>query len=185
MKAAVGISACLGPMKNRIEISGGIEDASSQLILPASTSSRAYSHITESVGALVRPAMNYSEEDYDDDEETSASSKETQSRDVNIIETGDMMKVTQVLEDAIIDALEGDGYSLRLKFEYIKIGIMVLACSLALVAQFYPLPFPQNRVLLGICSIGYFVLSGIFQLYVTFVEKDQLCIIEVRFIVEV
>jgi signal peptidase complex subunit 2 len=49
---------------------------------------------------------------------------------------------------------------------------MVAASVAALIAQFYPLPFPANRWLLGACAATYFLLSGVLQFMVTFLDKD-------------
>jgi len=42
----------------------------------------------------------------------------------------------------------------------------------AMVAQFYPMPFPDSRPLLGVCCAAYFTASSILQLIVTYIEKD-------------
>ena len=33
----------------------------------------------------------------------------------------------------------------------LKLGIMTFACAVALLAQFFPMPFPESRVYVGIC----------------------------------
>jgi hypothetical protein len=48
----------------------------------------------------------------------------------------------------------------------------VVACLFAMVAQFYPMPFPDSRPLLGTCCVAYFASSTILQFIVTYVEKD-------------
>jgi len=53
-----------------------------------------------------------------------------------------------------------------------KMYIMASASTSALVAQFYPLPFPDNIWLLGVCVAIYFFLSGVLQYMVTFLDKD-------------
>ena len=50
--------------------------------------------------------------------------------------------------------------------------IQVVACLFAMVAQFYPMPFPDSRPLLGVCCAAYFTASSILQLIVTYIEKD-------------
>lgn len=55
-----------------------------------------------------------------------------------------------------------------------KLLIMALASAAALVAQFAPVPFPDNRALLGVCVVIYFALSGVLQYIVTFLDKDIL-----------
>jgi len=51
-------------------------------------------------------------------------------------------------------------------------AIMTAASVSALVAQFYPLTFPDNIWVLGVCVVIYFALSGVLQFMVTFMEKD-------------
>jgi hypothetical protein len=51
-------------------------------------------------------------------------------------------------------------------------AIMVVSSVSALVAQFYPLTFPANRILLGVCVAVYFFLSGVLQVMVTFLDRD-------------
>jgi hypothetical protein len=53
-----------------------------------------------------------------------------------------------------------------------KMAIMIVSCAAALVSQFYPLPFPDNRMLLGVCVVIYFVLSGVLQFMVMFLDRD-------------
>ena len=53
-----------------------------------------------------------------------------------------------------------------------KMAIMIVSCVAALVSQFYPLPFPENRMLLGVCVVIYFLLSGVLQFMVTFLDRD-------------
>ncbi len=55
-----------------------------------------------------------------------------------------------------------------------KMSIMALASVSALVAQFYPLTFPDNIWLLGVCVVIYFFLSGVLQYMVTFLDKDNI-----------
>lgn len=53
-----------------------------------------------------------------------------------------------------------------------KMLLMLLASISALVAQFYPLAFPLNRLLLAVCTAVYFALSGVLQAMVTFFDRD-------------
>ena len=51
---------------------------------------------------------------------------------------------------------------------------MFLSCLVGCVAQFYPLPFPDNRYLLGACFFLYFALSGLYQYYIWYIERDYI-----------
>ena len=91
------------------------------------------------------------------------------------IETGDSVKVKQVLDDATIKAIiEGGGYEANFSWENTKLLLMFISCVFAMVAQFYPLPFPISRPLLAVCCAAYFVISTVLQYFVTFVDKDTI-----------
>mmetsp|Transcript_36059 Transcript_36059/g.71767 ORF Transcript_36059/g.71767 Transcript_36059/m.71767 type:complete len:206 (+) Transcript_36059:81-698(+) len=91
------------------------------------------------------------------------------------IETGDSVKVKQVLDDATIKAIiEGGGYEANFSWENTKLLLMFISCVFAMVAQFYPLPFPTSRPLLAVCCAAYFVISTVLQYFVTFVDKDTI-----------
>jgi signal peptidase complex subunit 2 len=51
-----------------------------------------------------------------------------------------------------------------------------------MVAQFYPMPFPDSRPLLGVCCAAYFIASSVLQFIVTYIEKD--CIMTTNPILE-
>lgn len=52
------------------------------------------------------------------------------------------------------------GYTENYYWDNIKLLLMVVACAFAMVAQFYPMPFPKSRPLLGVCCIR--SVSGLF-----------------------
>mmetsp|Transcript_15892 Transcript_15892/g.14377 ORF Transcript_15892/g.14377 Transcript_15892/m.14377 type:complete len:198 (+) Transcript_15892:48-641(+) len=90
----------------------------------------------------------------------------------HVIETGDSVKVKQVFDDSLIDAIVKYGYEANYSSENLKILLMLLSCIFAMTAQFYPIPFPQSRPLLGVCCAAYFILSSILQFIITFIDKD-------------
>lgn len=90
------------------------------------------------------------------------------------IETGDSVKVKQVLDDATIKAITEGGYEANYSWENIKLLMMFVACVFAMVAQFFPMPFPDSRPLLAVCCAAYFIISTILQYIVTFVDKDTI-----------
>lgn len=92
----------------------------------------------------------------------------------HIIETGDSIKVKQVLDDACVEAVKTYGYEANYTSENLKLFLMFLSCVFAMLAQFYPIPFPKSRPLLGVCCAAYFVLSTILQFIVTFIDKDTI-----------
>jgi len=90
------------------------------------------------------------------------------------IETGDSVKVKQVLDDATVEGIKGAGYNINYKWENFKLFLMFISCVFAMLAQFYPIPFPKSRPLLGSCCAMYFILSGILQFIVSFIDKDTI-----------
>lgn len=94
----------------------------------------------------------------------------------HVIETGDSVKVKQVLDDATMEIIREAGYSINYSSENLKLFLMFLSCVSAMVAQFYPIPFPKSRMLLGACCAAYFILSSILQFIISFVDKDTILI---------
>lgn len=85
------------------------------------------------------------------------------------------MKLKQVLDESVAGTfLEVIGLPEDHRLDNIKITIMTVACLFAVVAQFSPIPFPESRMMLGICCCAYFTLSGILQLILTFLDKDAI-----------
>ena len=100
-------------------------------------------------------------------------SKEDEDPPINV-DTGDSVKVKQTLDEAVVKAVLDHGYEEHHSLDNAKLLLMLVACSFAMVAQFWPIPFPASRPLLGVCCSMYFVLSGILQLVVWFVERDAI-----------
>jgi len=92
----------------------------------------------------------------------------------HVIETGDSVKVKQVLDDATMEIIREAGYNINYSSENLKLFLMFLSCVSAMVAQFYPIPFPKSRILLGACCAAYFILSSILQFIISFVDKDTI-----------
>jgi len=89
------------------------------------------------------------------------------------VDLGDMVKLKQVLDEAVASAVlehVDEEYS----WDNFKLLVMFLACCFAMVAQFAPIPFPESRPVLGVCGSAYFLLSGILQFIITFVDKDTI-----------
>jgi len=112
------------------------------------------------------------------------------------VDTGDVIKLKQILDEtvanaflekSVLDELNGinglERVSLGFKEDHrlnnLKLILMTIACSFAMVAQFAPLPFPDSRYVLGGCCAAYFVLSGLLQLVVTFWDKDCIMVTKV------
>jgi len=94
------------------------------------------------------------------------------------IETGDSVKVKQVLDDATIKAITEGGYEANYSWDNMKLLLMALACVFAMVAQFFPIPFPASRPLLAVCCAAYFIISSVLQYIITFVDKDTILFVK-------
>ncbi len=90
------------------------------------------------------------------------------------VDLGDMVKLKQILDEAVAAALLDKYLEEDYRLDNIKLAIMIAACLFAVVAQFAPLPFPDSRPILGACCCCYFILSGILQLITTFIDKDSI-----------
>ena len=94
----------------------------------------------------------------------------------HVIETGDSVKVKQVLDDATTETLIENGFQPNYFWENLKLFLMFLSCVFAMIAQFYPIPFPDSRPLLGFCCAMYFILSTVLQGMITYIDKDIIMI---------
>jgi signal peptidase complex subunit 2 len=99
------------------------------------------------------------------------------------VDTGDIVKLKQVLDESVaasvlqatrIDGSPANHVNLpeNKHNDNVKLVLMTLACIFALIAQFAPLPFPDSRVWVGLFCALYFVISGILQYMITFIDKD-------------
>lgn len=92
------------------------------------------------------------------------------------VETGDFVKVKQTLDESVVKAVLMCDFAENHHWDNVKLVLMVVACAFAMVAQFYPMPFPESRPLLGICCCAYFLASFVLQLIVTYIEQDCIMI---------
>lgn len=90
------------------------------------------------------------------------------------VEIGDFVKVKQMLDESTAAAVIASKYPENLRWDNTKLALMVVACLFAMVAQFYPMPFPESRPLLGVCCTSYFIASSVLQLIVTYIEQDTI-----------
>ena len=92
----------------------------------------------------------------------------------HVIEAGDSVKVKQVLDDATMAAIIDAGYEANYTWDNFKMLLMFLSCVFAMIAQFFPIPFPSSRPLLAVCCASYFIISSILQFIVSFIDKDTI-----------
>jgi hypothetical protein len=85
--------------------------------------------------------------------------------DIQIIETGDSIKVKQVLDECIMEAVQAaEGVAINYTIDNLKMLLMFLCCVFAMVAQFHPSKFPDNIMLLGGCCGRYTASSTMYSI---------------------
>lgn len=94
-----------------------------------------------------------------------------------IVDTGDTMAVKAHLDEEIVKIFMDMGWAEDYFWYNIKLVLLVLATCIALLAQFYPAPYPENRGLLAICVVSFFILNGVLQLISYFVDQDKIAIL--------
>jgi len=119
------------------------------------------------------PVVESEAEEEEDDEEE----EEEEEMELLQVDVGDMIKVKQILDETVaatvLEQIDEDYH-----FDNFKLLLMAIACAFAMVAQFAPLPFPESRIVIGVCCASYFVLSTVLQLITTIIDQD--CILLTR-----
>ena len=93
----------------------------------------------------------------------------------HIIETGDQVKVKQVLDEMTVITIEHScGHEADWSWDNVKLLLMFLSCVFALGAQFYPQPFPDSRPVLAFCCGMYFAISSGLQYIISFIDLDDI-----------
>ena len=91
-----------------------------------------------------------------------------------IVDIGDQPAVKRLLDEHACKAVEDAGYPCDFQMSNTKLIIMTVACVVACIGQFAPIPFPQSRPLLAVCCALYFIFSGVLQYITSFVDKDYI-----------
>jgi len=99
---------------------------------------------------------------------TSSTAPEEEKTHVFLYDGG---QIKQTLDDSAIRTIADIGYEELNTYSNIKIIVGLLCCLLAVIAHFYPVPFPDNKIVLIICVVLYFTLNIFLQYVVTFHEK--------------
>jgi signal peptidase complex subunit 2 len=89
------------------------------------------------------------------------------------VDTGDMVKVKQVLDEGVAAALL-EYLPEHVMWDNLKLFLMFIACSFAMTAQFAPLPFPDSRFILGFCGAAYFLISMLLQAIQSLIDQDAI-----------
>ncbi|KAK5576065.1 hypothetical protein RB653_007203 [Dictyostelium firmibasis] len=87
----------------------------------------------------------------------------------------DSNTIKQTLDDSVVKYVTSTlSYSQNQKLNYTKVFFGVIGCSLAAIAQFYPIPFPKNKPVLILCVALYIVISLILYYINIFIQKDYI-----------
>jgi len=117
------------------------------------------------------------ESEAEEEEEDEEEEEEEEEMELLQVDVGDMIKVKQILDETVaatvLEQIDEDYH-----FDNFKLLLMAIACAFAMVAQFAPLPFPESRIVIGVCCASYFVLSTVLQLITTIIDQD--CILLTR-----
>lgn len=84
----------------------------------------------------------------------------------------DGAEVKRALDETVARFILEAGHEEDTSVSNAKVVLGLATCCVALVAQFYPTPFPQNFWLLVACVLAYFTLNTLLQLFVHFRERD-------------
>eukprot|EP01016_Furgasonia_blochmanni_P052536 TRINITY_DN838_c0_g1_i1.p2 TRINITY_DN838_c0_g1~~TRINITY_DN838_c0_g1_i1.p2 ORF type:complete len:193 (+),score=53.07 TRINITY_DN838_c0_g1_i1:313-891(+) len=77
------------------------------------------------------------------------------------------------IDDYIIEALTTKQDYVEIQtHSNVKLLLGFIVCSTIALSHFYPVPFPQNYNLIIVCVVAYFILSTLYSLYESRVEKD-------------
>jgi signal peptidase complex subunit 2 len=89
------------------------------------------------------------------------------------VDTSDMVKVKQVLDEGVAAALL-EYLPEHVMWDNLKLFLMFIACAFAMTAQFAPLPFPDSRFILGFCGAAYFLISMLLQAIQSLIDQDAI-----------
>ncbi|KAK1265622.1 putative signal peptidase complex subunit 2 [Acorus gramineus] len=86
----------------------------------------------------------------------------------------DPHSIKHILDEAVTEIVTGRGYKEDFTMSNIRLLMGSVIIIIALVAQFYPKKFPENRDLLIACIVSYVVLNGLLQLIIHTKEKNAI-----------
>lgn len=88
--------------------------------------------------------------------------------------------IKRVLDDSVVNYLTQEKhFAENTKISNWKLLLGVISIALAITAQFYPAPFPENYNILVVCCSAYFVCSSILQYITSYKEKDYILFLQV------
>ncbi|KAJ7557532.1 hypothetical protein O6H91_05G130800 [Diphasiastrum complanatum] len=90
------------------------------------------------------------------------------------INLNDHYAIKRILDETVSEVILAQGYAENMTLSNIKMGIGVLTCAFALIAQFYPKKFPENKPILIACIILYLVFNSLLQVIIYAKEKNHI-----------
>jgi len=94
---------------------------------------------------------------------------------------GDSATIKRLLDDAVVDVMLDDssfGYVEDTSMSNLKLVLGFSAVGASLLSHVYPAPFPRNWWCLLFCCAFYFIMSGVLQLLLTFVELESIILLK-------
>jgi hypothetical protein len=85
----------------------------------------------------------------------------------------DVNAVKQTLDDAVVSVV-AEGHIEDTSISNVKLMIGAACIVLAVTSQFWPIPFPQNKMVLQLCLSIYLLLTVLSQVYLYIKEKDAI-----------
>lgn len=86
----------------------------------------------------------------------------------------DHHSLKNLLDESAIEVVKSRGYVENVRLSNIKLLMGTIIIIVALVAQFYPKKFPENRIFLIGCIVLYIVFNAVLQLIIYTKEKNAI-----------
>eukprot|EP00249_Psilotum_nudum_P000992 c13233_g1_i1 orf=370-957(+) len=86
----------------------------------------------------------------------------------------DQYAVKRMLDETASEVILSKGYVENVTISNVKMGIGLVACGIALIAQFYPKKFPANKNILVTCIVFYAFFHILLQLVLHLKEKNHI-----------
>ncbi|CAL5363763.1 unnamed protein product [Camellia sinensis] len=117
------------------------------------------------------PSLSEMQEKKADMATTNTSSSNKNPKKANLL---DHHSIKHILDESVTEIVTGRGYIEDVRMSNIRLLLGTIIIFIALVAQFYPKKFPENRNFLIGCIVLYIVFNGFLQLIVYTKEKNAI-----------
>ena len=111
----------------------------------------------------------------DENEDGGSDGEDTQ--DLDAVNTSDATEIKRRLDEVAESVLFDDSPQCFQRDNFnvdVRLVLMGITCSFALVAQFFPLPMSEYRPHMIFLCIGYFVMSALLQIVTVLWEGDEI-----------